>query len=102
MSRGDDLETRSAKVRMAAQLDAVNAQLRQSDHAVLLGDLSRVTRLPVLRKADITKAQAEQPPFWRDQAVEFRPCFLSPDPIYEPGGIPRLLAHASVPASLLE
>lgn len=79
----DALETRSAEDREAGQL----AQLR----AILGGDvqlasLSDLQKLPVLRKSDLTAAQAKQPPFGNVATQNITHLFQSPGPINEPGG----------------
>ena len=91
----DDLETRSADQRESDQLAALNAQLARiagqegtclPDVGALL-DLSGLSVLPVLRKSDLAKWQAETPPFGGMSVSNVAHIFQSPGPIYEPGGI---------------
>ncbi len=77
----DDLETRSADAREAAQLEQLRAL---GVEVASLGDLKE---LPVLRKADLAAAQKEHPPFGRIEVSNAAHVFQSPGPIYEPGGI---------------
>ena len=81
----DDLEIRSQDAREAAQLDGLNAQLAKYglDAVQGLGDLAR---LPVLRKSELTRMQADQPPFGGLPVSNISHVFQSPGPIYEPGG----------------
>ena len=81
----DDLETRSADAREAAQLEALNAQLARVGHAPV-ADLAGLAQLPVMRKSDLTKLQKEQPPFGGINVSNITHVFQSPGPIYEPGG----------------
>ncbi|KIN75192.1 Phenylacetate--CoA ligase [Sulfitobacter noctilucae] len=81
----DDLETRSADARAAAQLDALNAQLAHAGIKAL-GSLEELSQLPVLRKSDLTAAQKVQPPFGGIKVQNISHVFQSPGPIYEPGG----------------
>ncbi|MGB3553327.1 MAG: phenylacetate--CoA ligase family protein [Jannaschia sp.] len=79
MSHYDDLETRSADARAAAQDRALR------DLAGFgLDDLAAQT---VLRKADLVTRQAEQRPFGGLPVANLAHIFQSPGPIYEPGGI---------------
>jgi phenylacetate-CoA ligase len=96
----DALETRSADRRAADLAQALPAQIaraqRLSGYAAALAevdpaaitDAAALSRLPVLRKSDLTGAQAEDAPFGgfaaRD-AARFEHIFQSPGPIYEPG-----------------
>lgn len=80
----DDLETRSADAREAAQLDALRALLPDG---VDLDSLSGLTGLPVLRKADLSAAQKAQPPFGGLPVGQITHVFQSPGPIYEPGAL---------------
>ncbi len=91
----DDLETRSADQRESDQLAALNAQLARiaghegtclPDVGALL-DLSGLSALPVLRKSELAKWQAETPPFGGMSVSNVAHIFQSPGPIYEPGGI---------------
>ena len=96
----DDLETRSADARAADLARALpgqiaRAQAAQGSAAMLAGvDAGAITSveglaaLPVLRKSDLTGAQAESSPFGGFTALktaEFEHVFQSPGPIYEPG-----------------
>ncbi len=82
----DDLETRSADERAAEQLAGLNAQL--ASHGVAaMSDLSDLAGLPVLRKSELAKRQAEKPPFGGFPVMNAAHVFQSPGPIYEPGGI---------------
>ena len=82
----DDLETRSADAREAAQLEALNRLLvaRGMDPLQALGDLAG---LPVLRKSDLTAQQKAQPPFGAVPTQNITHVFQSPGPIYEPGRV---------------
>ncbi|MFZ7092158.1 phenylacetate--CoA ligase family protein [Primorskyibacter sp. 2E233] len=81
----DDLETQTQDAREAAQLEGLNAQLAKygQDPVETLADLAA---LPVLRKADLSRRQAEQPPFGGLPVSNIAHVFQSPGPIYEPGG----------------
>jgi phenylacetate-CoA ligase len=79
MSYFDDLETRSADAREAAQLQALQ-------HLVEVQSLSDLSRLPVMRKSDLTARQKAQPPFGGIPVRNISHVFQSPGPIYEPGG----------------
>ncbi|MBV2360119.1 phenylacetate--CoA ligase family protein [Thalassococcus sp. CAU 1522] len=81
----DDLETRSADEREAAQLVALNAQLATHGVAALTA-LSDLAGLPVLRKSDLSARQKENPPFGGFPVANVAHVFQSPGPIYEPGG----------------
>lgn len=81
----DDLETRSADARNAAQLEALQAQLARVGSAPVT-DLAALAQLPVLRKSDLTEAQKAQPPFGGINVQNITHVFQSPGPIYEPGG----------------
>ena len=92
----DELETRSADERAAAQLDALNAQLARTAalpgygpevSGVRLGDLADLAQLPVLRKSALLEAQAPGTPFggFAGPAAGYHHVFQSPGPIYEPG-----------------
>ncbi|MFD1342810.1 phenylacetate--CoA ligase family protein [Litorisediminicola beolgyonensis] len=82
----DDLETRSADARAAAQLEALNARLAQHGLGAL-DDLAALADLPVLRKSELSARQAETPPFGGLPVQNVAHVFQSPGPIYEPGGI---------------
>ena len=81
MSHYDDLETRSADERRAAQ----DAALR----AVAGIGLDALSAQPVLRKADLAARQKAQPPFGGLTVGNVAQVFQSPGPIYEPGGVAR-------------
>lgn len=91
----DDLETRSADAREADQTGALVAQIaraRGAQDSCLPGDveiaaLSDLVKLPVLRKSDLARWQAEKPPFGGIPVRNAAHVFQSPGPIYEPGGI---------------
>ncbi|KIC50213.1 AMP-binding protein [Tateyamaria sp. ANG-S1] len=91
----DDLETRSSDARHAAQLEAVNANLARiaaAEGSCLpeigkLKYLDDLAHLPVLRKSELAKWQAEKPPFGGIPVSNIAHVFQSPGPIYEPGGI---------------
>jgi len=95
----DELETRSADERAASLAKYLPAQIaaakmlpgyggRLADVDVdAVTDLAALARLPVLRKSDLTAAQAAHAPFggytaW--PANQFDQIFQSPGPIYEP------------------
>ena len=92
-------ETRPAAIREAAQLDALNAQIArmragQPYWAERLGpgplaSLRDLAALPVLRKSDLTRLQAESAPFGGlngGPVAGLRRLFISPGPIYDPEG----------------
>ncbi|WP_333831016.1 phenylacetate--CoA ligase family protein [Pararhodobacter sp.] len=96
----DSLETRSADERAAALARALPVQIARAQGtagmaAALKGidpaaitSLSALATLPVLRKSDLTGAQADQPPFGGytvHDTAGFEHVFQSPGPIYEPG-----------------
>ncbi|WP_300060317.1 phenylacetate--CoA ligase family protein [uncultured Roseobacter sp.] len=91
----DELETRSADAREAAQTEALIAQVarvRAAADSCLPGDvevagLGDLTKLPVLRKADLAAWQADKPPFGGIPVRNAAHVFQSPGPIYEPGGV---------------
>ncbi|WP_299284082.1 phenylacetate--CoA ligase family protein [uncultured Tateyamaria sp.] len=91
----DDLETRSADARAADQLSAVNAQIARVAAATnsclpdvgTLKSLDDLRHLPVLRKSELAKWQADVPPFGGLPVTNAAHIFQSPGPIYEPGGI---------------
>ncbi|WP_415404601.1 phenylacetate--CoA ligase family protein [Tateyamaria sp. SN3-11] len=91
----DELETRSSDARHAAQLEAVNAQLARVAGAddTCLPDIGKLTylddlrHLPVLRKSELAKWQADKPPFGGMPVSNVAHVFQSPGPIYEPGGV---------------
>ncbi len=100
----DDLETRSADERASDLSGILPRQIARAQAAPGNGDrLSGVeaasittpadlVRLPVLRKSDLSRAQAEHPPFGGFTVKPpsgFAHVFQSPGPIYEPGGVDR-------------
>ncbi|MGP9790213.1 phenylacetate--CoA ligase family protein [Roseinatronobacter sp. NSM] len=102
MTPFDPLETRSQDARCAdhalalprvvaaaLQAPALAAHLGQQDAATIM-DRAALARLPVLRKSDLSGAQAAHPPFGGLSArplAEFDHVFQSPGPIYEPGRV---------------
>ncbi len=97
----DALETRSADERAAAIAEALPRQIARAQAAPgYAGSLDGVeadsittvealAALPVLRKSELSRAQAENPPFGGftvKPAHGFAHIFQSPGPIYEPGG----------------
>jgi phenylacetate-CoA ligase len=97
----DDLETRSADERAAAQLDALRRQvahakssgaywaetLKEVDAGALT--LDGLSALPVTRKSDLMARQADAPPFGGLTATptgDLARLFLSPGPIADPEG----------------
>ncbi|TFL18980.1 phenylacetate--CoA ligase family protein [Jannaschia formosa] len=89
MSHYDELETRSADEREAAQLAALKKQLTQVPDAegVRIDSLSDLARLPVLRKSKLAEWQAAQRPFGGIRVSNVTHMFQSPGPIYEPGSV---------------
>lgn len=98
----DALETRSADERAADLARALPEQIARAKalpgYAHSLSDVdpdairsaADLAALPVLRKSDLGKAQAANPPFggYANLPVSgFGHIFQSPGPIYEPGGI---------------
>ncbi|MGR3502193.1 phenylacetate--CoA ligase family protein [Pseudaestuariivita sp.] len=88
----DDLETRSADAREAAQVAALQTQLArvaaQEDTCLTaeVESLADLAKLPVLRKSDLAGWQTEKPPFGGMVVENATHVFQSPGPIYEPGG----------------
>ena len=102
MSHFDDLETRSADARaadLAAHLPEQIARARglagyagrlDGVDPAAITDAAALAALPVLRKSDLGRAQAANPPFGgftARPAHGFAHVFQSPGPIYEPGGV---------------
>ncbi len=101
MSHFDDLETRSGDARAADLATHLPEQIARAkglagyagrldgvDPAAIT-DAAALAALPVLRKSDLGKAQAANPPFGgftARPAHGFAHVFQSPGPIYEPGG----------------
>ena len=98
----DDLETRSGDQRETVQFAELRSQLAMArekapyftsilaDHDLDgIVDRAALAALPVTRKADLLKLQADTPPFGglaTQDAGAFARLFLSPGPIYEPQG----------------
>jgi len=102
MSYFDELETRSADARAADIARLLPQQIGRAQTAAGYGDslgqidaaaitsVTDLAGLPVLRKSDLSKAQAANPPFGGftvEPASGFAHVFQSPGPIYEPGGV---------------
>ncbi|MCX8952656.1 phenylacetate--CoA ligase family protein [Ruegeria sp. NA] len=100
MTYFDALETRSADERASDQARALVEQIKRAMSApgfashLSESDTNKVKSvedlptLPVLRKSDLTRAQAKRPPFGGftvKPARHFHHVFQSPGPIYEPG-----------------
>ena len=85
MSTLDPRETRSADAREADQLAQLKAQLAP-EVASQITSLADLSKLPVLRKSELSTAQAAQPPFGGIATKGITRLFQSPGPIYEPGG----------------
>lgn len=98
----DALESRSAADREAAQFERLRTVLTQAIAAsptiaerladvdiAALRDRSALAALPVLRKSELSELQKTSPPFGgltTKPASAFRHVFMSPGPIFEPGG----------------
>lgn len=103
MNYFDKLEIRSADERAADLAQALPAQIARAQtvrgyagtsladaDAQAFKEAGSLVSLPVLRKADLTRAQKERPPFGGfsvKPARHFAHVFQSPGPIYEPGGV---------------
>ena len=100
MTYFDELETRSADERAADYARALPAQIACAQSVPGYGDIlggidagavtdpRALANIPVLRKSDLTRAQAGGPPFGGftvKPARNFQHVFQSPGPIYEPG-----------------
>ena len=101
MSFFDELESRSADRRALDLAQALPKQIAMAQKTapalaallkdVVPGDISSVddlAQLPVIRKSELSRAQAENPPlggFTSLGAAAFEHVFQSPGPIYEPG-----------------
>ncbi len=81
----DPRETRSADARETDQLAQLKAQLAP-DVASQMQSLADLSKLPVLRKSELSKAQVANPPFGGIATKGITRLFQSPGPIYEPGG----------------
>lgn len=90
----DDLETRSADAREAAQAALLRERLAAISvapdqwraAAAEVKSAADLPKLPVLRKSDLTEWQKQQPPFGGIEVHNITHVFQSPGPIYEPGG----------------
>ena len=104
MTHYDDLETRSDDERAADLARALPAQVARAralpGYAESLADADpeaitsreALASLPVLRKSDLSAAQAERGPdggYWAKPPSAFAHLFQSPGPIYEPGETAR-------------
>ncbi len=104
MTYFDTLETRSADQRASEQAQALREQIARAKNASgfaahfagvdthAVSSVEDLATLPVLRKSEISRAQAEHPPFGGftvKPANGFAHIFQSPGPIYEPGGVDR-------------
>lgn len=102
MSYFDTLETRSGDERAADLARTLPQQLARAKqapgYAGMLDDVdpeqvtsvADLAALPVLRKSELSRAQAANPPFGGftvKPAQGFAHIFQSPGPIYEPGGV---------------
>ncbi len=102
MSYFDTLETRSSDERAADLARTLPQQLARAKqapgYAGMLDDVdpeqvtsvADLAALPVLRKSELSRAQAANPPFGGftvKPAQGFAHIFQSPGPIYEPGGV---------------
>ncbi|AHC99342.1 phenylacetate--CoA ligase family protein [Leisingera methylohalidivorans] len=102
MSFFDMLETRSADERAAdlaktlpeqiarAKSTAGYAKLLDGVDPAAVNSAEALAALPVLRKSELSRAQAANPPFGGftvKPATGFGHIFQSPGPIYEPGGV---------------
>ena len=90
----DTLETRSLDERHAQQSAALMEQLARATSAdgncldtSGVSGIDDLAKLPVLRKSELVKWQAEKPPFGGINTSNVAHIFQSPGPIYEPGGI---------------
>ena len=90
----DTLETRSDDERHSQQSAALMEQLARATSAdgncldtSGVSGIEDLAKLPVLRKSELVKWQAEKPPFGGINTSNVAHIFQSPGPIYEPGGI---------------
>ena len=96
----DDLETRSVDARDSDIATILPAQIARAQatprmgvmlagvNAAVITSRAALAALPVIRKSDLTGAQADAPPFGGftvAAAAGFHHVFQSPGPIYEPG-----------------
>ncbi|MCF3595296.1 AMP-binding protein [Rhodobacteraceae bacterium LMO-12] len=84
----DELETRTADARAADQLSLLNVQLKKNGFGPV-SDLAELSKLPVLRKAELSARQKAESPFGGLPVSNVTHYFQSPGPIYEPGGTGR-------------
>ncbi|MBY6066551.1 phenylacetate--CoA ligase family protein [Leisingera aquaemixtae] len=102
MSNFDTLETRSSDERAADLAKALPEQIARAKSAPgyagmldsvdpgAVASVEALAALPVLRKSELSRAQAAHPPFGGftvKPATGFAHIFQSPGPIYEPGGV---------------
>ncbi|WP_299727603.1 phenylacetate--CoA ligase family protein [uncultured Tateyamaria sp.] len=95
MTYFDDLETRSADARAAAQMATLRRLLdgitvapdAWRATAAAVRDIADLPKLPVLRKSELAEWQKARPPFGGITVKNLAHVFQSPGPIYEPGGI---------------
>ncbi|NNE53139.1 MAG: phenylacetate--CoA ligase family protein [Sulfitobacter sp.] len=91
----DDLETRSADAREAAQSAALQSILAGVTNApddwqaaaAEVRTTADLPKLPVLRKSDLSDWQKARPPFGGIRVSNVNYVFQSPGPIYEPGSL---------------
>lgn len=91
----DSLETRSADQRSSEQSTLLRERLAAitnapdgwKDKAASVQGVDNLTKLPVLRKSDLTGWQKAKPPFGGLHVGAVSHVFQSPGPIYEPGSI---------------
>ena len=91
----DDLETRSADAREAAQTATLKERLAGISTApeewraaaAEVQSLADLPKLPVLRKSDLVAWQKAHPPFGGIEVGDITHVFQSPGPIYEPGRV---------------
>ncbi len=91
----DDLETRSADAREAAQAELLRARLAGITvapdawraAAAEVQTAADLVKLPVLRKSELSEWQKARPPFGGIEVGAVSHVFQSPGPIYEPGRI---------------
>jgi phenylacetate-CoA ligase len=95
----DALETRPPEQREEEQFERLRAQLADAQarargpaggfgdlDAQAVTDRAALAGLPVLRKADLAERQRAAPPFGGLAVEGLRHAFMSPGPIFEPGG----------------
>lgn len=84
MAYFDDLETRTADARAAAQIAALKSLL-PPELASEIESLSDLPKLKIMRKSDLSDLQKANPPFGGMLVRNTQYVFQSPGPIYEPG-----------------